>query len=73
MVAKQDGGEVAMTHPKLRAEYVNAKDGVAVRVHEYPDGWSVTVRDIDAGLELPDTKMFLTRQAAEIYAMRCAF
>lgn len=62
-----------MTRPQLRAEYFNAKDGVSVRVHEYPDGYAVSVKDMDAGEELPDKKVFPTYTAAEIYALRCAF
>ena len=62
-----------MNRPKLRVEYVNAKDGVVVRIHERQDGYAVSVKDMDAGLELPDKKVFPTYTAAEIYALRCAF
>ena len=62
-----------MTRPKLIVEYVNAKDGVLVRIHERQDGYAVSVKDMDAGMELPDKKVFPTYTAAEIYALRCAF
>lgn len=62
-----------MPRHKLRNEYVNAKDGVLVRIHGCQDGYAVSVKDMDAGMELPDKKVFPTYTAAEIYALRCAF